>query len=93
MPQSIGGLISAQEIYLSNNTLKGSLPDKIGRLEKLRGLKVDNNLLSGEIPEEWKNPKIGKLLRCIVWMDSFASVLTTILYAIFSYAAFEQQRV
>ncbi|PNY02510.1 LRR receptor-like kinase resistance protein, partial [Trifolium pratense] len=41
---SVGGL------YLSQNLLSGSLPDKFGHLQNIVGIDVSNNCLSGEIP-------------------------------------------
>ena len=38
---------------MSNNNLKGSIPESIGNLVNLKNLDLSNNNLSGQIPEDF----------------------------------------
>ena len=53
-------------LELSNNGLKGSIPQQIGELVYLRNLHLSNNQLSGSIP-----PEIGNLINLIdLYLDN-----------------------
>jgi len=46
---------SVQKLYLSSNSLSGSIPAELGNLTNLRFLYLNNNSLSGSIPVELGN--------------------------------------
>jgi len=49
-PPDVGALTNLASLYLSRNSLRGSLPLTLGSLKKLEHLNLDHNLLTGSIP-------------------------------------------
>ncbi|XP_062084746.1 putative receptor-like protein kinase At3g47110 [Humulus lupulus] len=54
IPETIGKLISVQEIDFSNNNFTGVIPSSIGGCIALEYLNFSNNMLQGSIPESMK---------------------------------------
>ena len=58
IPPEIGGLVSADTLYLSRNNLSGPIPNEVGNLESLVTLALFENQLTGPLPAS-----LGKLKR------------------------------
>lgn len=63
-PTEVVNLTNLTWLYLSNCSLKGSLPSGIGNLKELINFEISDNSISGEIP-----PEIGKLQK--LWQFEF----------------------
>lgn len=50
-PEEVSRLDKLYWLYLTNSSLRGSIPDGIGNLTRLQNLELSDNLLSGPIPE------------------------------------------
>jgi len=57
IPNSIGSITYANQIYMGGNQLKGSIPSTIGHLVFLDDLYLQENMLTGSIPKEIGNMK------------------------------------
>ncbi|XP_042032206.1 probable LRR receptor-like serine/threonine-protein kinase At3g47570 [Salvia splendens] len=51
IPSSIGGCLSLEHFYLSNNSLEGSIPQSLGSVRNLITIYLSYNNLSGSIPK------------------------------------------
>ena len=57
IPPEIGGLVSADTLYLSRNNLSGPIPNEVGNLESLVTLALFENPLTGPLPASLGNLK------------------------------------